>query len=344
MMAGHTPSVTGYVQQLTVGEHSMYAKISLLGTSLTSILQGRHGSWSQVHANQRRYLASGNDLLRREASQLQFLSALGLPTVDAGYDTGVLFTQPARGRSLAEIALTEPAKLAEPLIRLWRSLTRLHTSPHRCAQISERDITQTFARKFGNPRGSAERLGLTDHTAAAVLALLRTAALLRRAPTPTPGTGLVYGDLKPEHILLAPDGTITLIDPGITSGPVVADAAKLISRLLLALFCTEPDHTRDIALIESVQEFTRLLTTTVPPRERDTWWRDLVGLWLKDTTNILSTYLAAPPTLPLPAHATAVQQRAEHLCDLAERTATILIRHNDPQEAWRHGLARVIAR
>ena len=339
------PSVTGYVHRIEIDGRSLYAKVSLLGASLVSILLGRHGNWSHVQAAQRHYVTRADTLLLREAAQLRFLTALGYPGVTAFYETGVLFTQPAQGQPLAEIARTDPARLAELLSQVWRLLDRLHTSRNRCVTIDERHIATTFTRKFGHTPGLAERLGLTEQPAEVVASLLRAAVPLRTLPGPGPGTGLVYGELKPEHILVGPDATVTLIDPGIMRGPIVADAAKLTSRLLLTLLCTTPHNPRDTAVaVQAVQQFTHRLAAAVPTSDRPAWWRDLVGLWLRDTLNLTSTYLAAPADLPLPAHGATLRSRAGRVCALVEATATTLTHHPDPYRAWQCGIAEVLAR
>jgi hypothetical protein len=332
------------VQRIKVDGRDLYAKVSLLGASLVSILRGRYGCWSSVRLAQQGYVSDVDNLLRREAAQLRFLNELGHRTVDVSYEAGVLFTQPAKGRSLMEVALNDPARLGALLTRAWRLLDRLHTGENRCVTINERDVTSTFIRKFGDPSNLAHRLGLTDRPVSTAAALLCAAALLRQLPEPQPGTGFVYGDLKPEHILVDQDGAMTLIDPGIMPGSAVADLGKLIGRLLLSLFCAPPQYTRDLALLGAIKEFTHQLAARVPKAERQTWWRDLIGLWLRDTLNIMSTYLAAPDSLPLPAHGTELLLRGERVCDLVKVTATTLEQNSNPYQAWLHGLAEVVAR
>lgn len=43
----HVPSVTGYVQRLRVGGRSLFAKLSFLGVSLVSLLNGACGQWEK---------------------------------------------------------------------------------------------------------------------------------------------------------------------------------------------------------------------------------------------------------------------------------------------------------
>jgi len=73
-LAEHVPSVTGYVQRIEVGGRDLYAKVSLLGVSLVSILRGRYGCWASVRLDQQSYVSDVDNLLRREAAQLRFLN------------------------------------------------------------------------------------------------------------------------------------------------------------------------------------------------------------------------------------------------------------------------------
>ena len=84
-LADHVPSVTGYVRRVRVGERELYAKTSILGVSLVSILRGKHGTWAEVQAAQRLYAYDPHNLLVREAHQLRFLTELGQPRAVAAH-------------------------------------------------------------------------------------------------------------------------------------------------------------------------------------------------------------------------------------------------------------------
>jgi hypothetical protein len=343
----HVPSVTGYVHRIEVAGAELYAKTSILGASLVSILRGRRGHWANVLAAQRRYVHDPDNLLRRECDQLQIMGASRWSgSVRAKYRSGVLITEPAEGRSLGEIAFAEPHRVGALLAQVWALLEvlRRNEANESLPVISERDIFHTFVRKFsGDLFGMAARLGLTECPEQVVAGLRRAADLVRRLPTPQPGTGAVYGDLKPEHVIVDDAGTMRVIDPGIMRGHPVVDAGKLVSRLLVSLFCLPPDSSRDHTMVDAIDGFVDRLARAVPTADRAAWWRDLVALWLRDTLNILSTYLAAPVDLPLPAHGTAVINHAEQVCALVETVATTLL-DTDPIRAWRHGIAGVISR
>ncbi|WP_053161113.1 hypothetical protein [Streptomyces caatingaensis] len=95
----HTPSVTAYVRRLTVDGRPLYAKVSLLGMSLVSVLRGTAGDWAQVRAAQAAYQGSPGALLEREARGLAIVQEAGARACRvAGHQDGVLFTEPVAGR------------------------------------------------------------------------------------------------------------------------------------------------------------------------------------------------------------------------------------------------------
>ena len=344
----HVPSVTGYVHRIEVAGAELYAKTSILGASLVSVLRGRRGQWASVREAQRRYLHDPDNLLRRECDQLRLMGGFGWSgSVRAKYRTGVLITEPAEGRSLSEIARVEPYRLGGLLVQVWALLDHLRRrEPNEQLQvISERDIYCTFARKFsGDPSRLVARLGLAERPDRVVTGLRRAAGLVRRLPEPQPGTAVVYGDLKPEHVIVDGAGTMRVIDPGIMRGHPVVDAGKIVSRLLVSLFCLPPHGARDHAVVDAIDGFLDRLAGAVPAIDRGAWWRDLVALWLRDTLNILSTYLAAPADLPLPDHGVTMIDHAKQVCVLVGDIATTLAENPDPVVAWRRGVAGVISR
>ena len=65
-LIAHVPSVTSYVHRIQVGQRLLYAKYSLLGASLVSVVRGAYGDWNTVLAEQQRYLARPDGVLERE--------------------------------------------------------------------------------------------------------------------------------------------------------------------------------------------------------------------------------------------------------------------------------------
>ncbi|MFC0843928.1 hypothetical protein ACFH04_09405 [Streptomyces noboritoensis] len=89
----HVPSGDRYVQRLDVDERPLFAKVSLLGSSLVSVLRGTLGDWAAIRARQDAYTATPGGLLERETIQYGILhtARLRAPRI-AGYSGGVLFT------------------------------------------------------------------------------------------------------------------------------------------------------------------------------------------------------------------------------------------------------------
>lgn len=306
----HVPSVTGYVHRAEVGGRTLFAKYSYLGSSLVSVLRGRHGDWDRVRAKQRAYVVVPGSLLEREAGQLRLLHKLGRPRAHrvAAFRRGVLFTESVNSATLAQLLCAEPLRTAELLGRTWAELRELHRPEvvqrfARSAEIEERSIPVTFTRKFASTAANIDPLP-------AALAPLVAVARLSRMWATASGTGslaLVYGDLKPEHVLfqhhaVASDRPVFL-DPGMSCARVTVDAAKLVSRIVLLL--TDVRSCSSQVIADGLAAFVDDQTQVLSAAARREWFYELVLLWLMDTVNILSSYLAAPAGLPLPAHAMA---------------------------------------
>lgn len=248
----HVPSVTGYVRRIRVGDRPLYAKVSLLGVSLVSLLRGVCGDWPRVRRAQEEYADRQDRLLEREAAQLQMLAALGSPQVCtvAGVRQGVLFTEPVPGPTLADLLMVRPADTAHLLELPFRELHELH-QPHAVGRlasvrvIGERAIAGTFSRKFNGISGAlyvrllgAERCPPEEHQEVVertrqVVARLHRLRFSAVAATPRPV--LVYGEVKPEHVIF-PGGVAgrpVFLDPGLMRSGITVDVAKLISRTAL---------------------------------------------------------------------------------------------------------------
>ncbi|MFE3582264.1 hypothetical protein [Streptomyces vinaceus] len=355
-LGAHVPSVTGYVHHLTVGDRPLFAKHSMLGASLVSILRGAHGEWPVVEALQGQYADDPASLLAREAAQLGFLGPHLPAATPAGLSRGVLFTTPVTGPSLLELLLAQPASTADLLGGVWAALDTLHrpgaAELMADAVIGERSISGTFRRKFNGISGSVyiDHLGadrLPAHAAENVVVVYRrvVARLLRlRSRTmPSGPPSLSYGDLKPEHVLY-PGGVAgrpTFLDPGLLTAAPVVDAAKLISRIILGLIAVRPGPKTIRAVVDGINAFAETIT---PPRATtaDLWMRELMMFWLMDTVNITTTYLSAPATLPLPSQGPALIDSVGGICAVTERVSWALGCGRTPRAVWDLALRQVI--
>ncbi|MEU1558516.1 hypothetical protein ABZ517_38265 [Streptomyces scabiei] len=362
-LGDHVPSVTGYVRRIRVDGRTLYAKYSLLGVSLVSLLRGACGPWPQARARQQAYVRRADALMDREAAQLRLLARLGEPQVCpvAGLERGVLFTEPVTGPTLADLLLQRPRETAALLQGAFGELHQLHRMDAArllatAGVIGERSIRGTFQRKFNGISGTAylDRLGADRYTPddQHLIAdlLRRTVDRLRRMSS----TGLppavaervpVYGDPKPEHILF-PDqqtGRAVFLDPGLLLATPVVDAAKLISRTALLLAAVRPGPRHGEAVVCGVGAFAAARMDVLPGSGRRAWLRELLVLWLMDSVNILTTYLSAPASLPLPAQGAGLVQRAVDLCRITDQISAELAAGADAPVVWESMLDRARA-
>lgn len=357
----HVPSVTSYVHRLRVGDRTLYGKVSVLGVSLVSLLRGACGTWPNVLQAQREYEAQPDGLLEREAAQLRLLAALGRPRTCelAGVHRGVMFTEPVSGPSLGELLLARPGDAAElltlPLTEL-RALRRpdVVRRLEPAGVIGERSIAGTFLRKFNGLSGALylDRLGTercTPEQRQEVGELLRRSVVLlhrlRMTLPPTTRTTLAYGDLKPEHVVFpdGPEARPVLIDPGLFRARPAVDVAKLVSRTVLYLAAHQPEAATARKVMEGLGIFGEARTLRLSRQARPVWLRELLTLWLMDTTNILTTYLSAPSALPLPAHGLALVDRATQVCTLVDTMSADLATGADSRGVWERALTHAQA-
>jgi hypothetical protein len=348
----HVPSVTSYVCRARIGDRTLYAKTSILGVSLVSLLRGACGTWADVAPAQREYEQRPDSLPEREAAQLRLLARMNRPQVCAlaGVSQGVIFTEPVPGPTLGDLILARPADTAELLSIPLAELRPLHDPAatdrlNSDEAIGERSVADTFARKFNGLSGpvyvqqlGAERYGRDEHQAIADLARSAVARLLRLRwglALATPTT-LTYGDLKPEHVLFpgGPERPPVLLDPGLLRADPTADAAKLLSRTVLLLTARQPGTAIARQIVAGVDAF---------GQERRDQLRDLLTLWLMDTVNTLSTLLSAPPLLPLPGHAKTLTDRAMVILALVNAAAADLATGADIGDVWERALDHVLA-
>ncbi|MEU3897661.1 hypothetical protein [Streptomyces sp. NPDC045251] len=343
LLDAQVPSVTGYVHRARVGDRTLYAKTSILGVSLVSLLRGRCGPWPTVCRAQQEYTQRSDGLLAREAAQLGILAGLDGPRVCkvVGIRDGVIFTEAIPGPTLADLLLARPGEARELLERPFAELRPLHRpgAAHRldpAGAIGERSIGGTFRRKFEGPDGAAyigqlgtERWpGHREEVAGLVRAAVQRLLVLRATLPSAVGTTLAYGDLKPEHVLFpdGPEGRPVFLDPGLLRASPMADVAKLLSRtvLLLAARCPAPETTR--LVVDGLALVVRARAAHLSVRERRAWLRHLLILWLMDTLNIVTTYLSAPAALPLPSLGLALAEGgAVPLCSLVDAVSADLL-------------------
>ncbi|MEU2950916.1 phosphotransferase [Streptomyces xanthochromogenes] len=339
-MGPHVPSVTGYVQRLDVDDRPLFAKVSVLGASLVSVLRGTRGDWAAVRARQAAYTVTPGGLLERETIQYGILhtARLRAPRI-AGYAGGALFTEPVVGPTLADLVAKEPHRTAELLTAVTDELAALDrpdvTALVTAAAIPERSVHATFARKFNGISGTT----YIAQTGGSAPALTQTVTRLRKVRlTGSPGT-VVFGDLKPEHAVF-PDGggRPAFLDPGMSLGPREADLGKLVSRLVLGLVASPLPGAGTAAALGGIGQFADRASQSMGGRGRAAWLRQLVVLWLMDTVNILTTYLTAPAGLPLPDTARQVIERAGAVCTMLDRTSAALESRADGPAVWRLAL------
>jgi hypothetical protein len=343
LLEAHVPSVTGYVHRARVGDRTLYAKTSILGVSLVSLLRGACGPWPQVRQAQHEYEQRSDGLLVREAAQLRILAGLGSPRVCtvAGMRAGVIFTEDVVGPTLADLLLTHPGATCDLMERPLNELRPLHRpgAARRldpAGTIGERSIAGTFLRKFDGTAGAAyvDQLGSerADPADCAEMRELVRRSVQRlgalRAMLPgVPGTTLAYGDLKPEHVVFPDgvDGRPVLLDPGLLRASPMADLAKLMSRTVLLLAARRPEPATSRQILDGLALLALKRGGHLPARERRPWTRHLLTLWLMDTLNITTTYLSAPAALPLPGLALGLVEQALPLWRLIDAVSSDLL-------------------
>ncbi|MFI6056271.1 hypothetical protein ACIBCO_40200 [Streptomyces violascens] len=341
----HAPSVTCYVRMVEVNGNVLFAKASVLGLSLVSVVRGTCGSWEAVKKAQSAYVGSPSALMDREAAQLRLLSLAGLRTPQvAGLAGGVLFTQPVVGPTLTELMVKEPhrtdALCARALRELGQGLRRIAPKADAVA-IGERSIPGTFLRKFNGVSGHTY-VGLAGNHASVLGAIVSRLHRLRLAPT-VGVRPVVYGDLKPEHIVFpdGPDGPMVFLDPGMARGRPQADHAKLISRIILSLFAAPSSAAAVHTVTAGLGSLVDHATAALGKSERTAWLRELVVLWLMDTLNIVTTYLTCPVVLPMPPQAVALAEKAPALLALVDQVSGDLVGGVNARTVWCQALGRL---
>ncbi|WP_234018400.1 phosphotransferase [Streptomyces sp. FXJ7.023] len=356
-LGDHIPSVTGYVRRIRIDGRPLYAKYSLLGMSLVSLLRGACGPWPQARVAQQEYVQRRDALIEREAAQLRLLARAGRPRVCpvAGVRRGVLFTEPVPGTSLAHLLLDRPQDSAPLLATTLGELRALHrpAAVQRlgpAGAIGERSIAGTFQRKFNGLSGPAyvQRLGADQRMAGGregVVAVLRQVIVrlhrIRARTVPQQHRRvLAYGDLKPEHVLF-PDGVDqppVFIDPGLLLAGTAGGGAKLTSRSVLTLAAARPGPKTGQHLVDGIATVTAERMEDLPLKARRSWLAEVLLLWLMDSVNILTTYLSAPAELPLPHQGTTLVGRTADLCRMLDRISASLAAADATTTVWETAL------
>jgi hypothetical protein len=347
------PSVTGYLRRLLVGEQVVYAKVSLLGMSLVSLLRGAAGTWPQIQAAQYAYSRTPGGLLEREAAQLAVLHRGRRPQVAPvlGYRRGVLFTQGVPGLSLADVLLNSPQSsgpLMAGVLERLDGLRRKSTSRLVIGAPIDRGVHTTFQCKFAGVSAPDYLASLhADHPAATAV----LEAVVSRLGTSNPAavglgralTTVLYGGLTPEHVLYPgkPGTEPVFLAPALTRDTPLADPAQLLSRCVLVLLAAQPGRAVAERAAQGFADFAQQQAGRFPGM-RDQALRALLRLWAMDTANIMSTYLAAPADLPLPEHADLLRTKPAAVLGIAHQVAGAVSARLSPQAALLHALAAVV--
>ncbi|MEU5163400.1 phosphotransferase [Streptomyces sp. NPDC020875] len=335
---GYVPSATSCVLRIAVGNTPFVAKLSLLGVSVSSVLRGTHGAWPEVLAAQEQYESGAGHLMERQALQYGLLASAGLGDSQPVVRDGVLFTRELPGRPLGAVVAQYPARTSRLLRGALRELNILTARPEalvlaRAAGTPDATISAVFERKFGQSQRSDELLEQ------AVIRLRELAAGLDSPDV------AVFGDLKPEHVLVGRD-RYAFIDPALSVGSPVLDVAKLVSRLVLYLAVVPSSNPcRAMAGIdEAVAEWAR--HTAPGPHGGGRLWQ-LVLAWAMDTANILHTVRTAPAMMPLPGHLHGLLGVDHRVVLMLDRIARALEQNGDGGRAWATALShtdQVLAR
>lgn len=274
-----------------------------------------------MKTSQQRYVADPGAQLAREYAQLRIVAAvarrdavpLRVPKVIAS-EAGVLITVAGAAPNLWSELLfgsQRPDELLSHVANTARHLQHAfgHGHPALRATLVSRphsSIADTYARKFLSPCHAREYLSTLGEGWAGpserrdVRELLTT---LRSVPSPLlhpiAAPAVIYGDLKPDHILLEPAGSSTWIDPGLQCVDPAAGLAKLVSRTVLLLVTALLARDRTSAILDALDRLLAEFLRHPAPAERHTLRRLLV-LWLAGWSNYLATGLSLPPQVGLP--------------------------------------------
>ncbi|MDA1362711.1 hypothetical protein O1R50_24030 [Glycomyces luteolus] len=240
------PSVTSYVYMFESDVGRAVAKCSILGKARSSLRREggvRARELGEITRAQREYAAASSACLD-EARGLRLLTGiLGTDAVPRviGLVDGVLVVAAERAstpsvadRDVPDEKASEASAYAVGLLeRLWEyPPARLEpTDADAVNRAHALGMVGTFRRKFlrGRHRRYVDRVVPSAELARGISSLVETIA---RTPWPSSKTmRLVYGDFKPEHVLLREGAQPMLIDPLPAFGWRECDIARFLMRM-----------------------------------------------------------------------------------------------------------------
>jgi 3-deoxy-D-arabino-heptulosonate 7-phosphate (DAHP) synthase class II len=163
---------------------------------------------------------------------------------------------------------------------IWAGSRGLSATEHAMLLRNQhRSAHPTFARKFAGP-ASHDYLTSLALPPSVVGRAADTARSLLADAGPVAGHELIFGDLKPEHVLCRADGELTLIDPAVRYGSPADDLTRLTGRIALDALDAKP------VARAAARTVADLLLHQATRRARPTRIGALIAL---DVLNILST-------------------------------------------------------
>jgi hypothetical protein len=257
-------SITNFVHRLQHSQGSLIVKANVTGRSKPSSLR-----WlaSLPSADRADALAMSRTRttaeFRREARGLHLLSdVIGsshVPTVLAAAPSSLL-TSDVGGRSIHPSQQPAAWRMAHTFLSAIWSLRTASLSKQQRADLESarsRSIVATFRDKFVSPSATAPiadlvpAAGLSGETSSRshVVELIKSAKL--------PTNRVIYGDLKPEHIVTNDVGVVHLIDPALQFGSPAEDVARYIGRWLMNGTSSPDNVLGDAALLTDVAKLSK---------------------------------------------------------------------------------------
>lgn len=306
-------SLTNFVY--SAGRAEWVAKYSVLGLSKPSLVRwvgAVGGDLGRLAAAQREYLAGGDTEVHREMDGLRLLTRrVGpyFPEVRSCVN-GVLVTRPEPDATpLSTLlhdgdpqALQQVGAVQELVAAIWATdAAGISDREHRSLLATgQRGIVATFASKFAS-FGSERYLRGLGLPGRWVGVALRLAPGLLETADGRPAPSLIFGDLKPEHVLVHHGRPPVLLDPALQYGDPAADLARFVCRVVLDGVSGAPRSGRD-------ELAAHVVATVLQSRAAGRSTPRIGALIAMDALNILSTRTAlaraevdAPgwPTFPL---------------------------------------------
>ncbi|MFA6461014.1 MAG: phosphotransferase [Candidatus Woesearchaeota archaeon] len=305
------PSITNYVYEIEVNDKRYIAKYNFLGLSKVSLLRSFPLlDISELSQKQQEYVASPKNTLFLEMKRIHFLKQILFPvptTVD--YSRGVLFTEKVRGETLQNAFLNESIclkgvyqKIYSELISLW---LKIHSSNFPTKILSDfpsdncnADIVKNFNNKSLSELSSKLVIDSINVTGKEKLRDLipKISALINIQIKDMSSSQelIVYGDVKPENIILADQG-ICFIDPELHLGDVAQDLARLIGRSSLSGIYSCINSTRKKEIYYELIELILIIKKTPPSSDQSLESRVIIYC-VMDLLLILNSYSKINPS------------------------------------------------